>query len=202
MKFDKIKFFEEKIELGITTLKNLYKFKNKNINKNKRIIFIDGLPGAGKSTYLKKMNVENKILEPISIQEIEKYISNKILYGLDFQKTIIENKINLITVNIKTNKNIWVERHWLSDIALAKISLNNYEFYEYLNYIKPIINKFILECQNNNYEIKRHTISKSINECLEHIKKRGIVSEISYYNEKNLSLIEYETENLFKNYIY
>jgi len=136
---------------------------------DKTIIFINGLPGVGKSTYLKRKygKKDNIILEPITQNDIDEYLLDIKNNGLKFQLKILDNKIKLIEKQILLKQNIiCVERNWYCDEVFAKMRLNRID---YINY--KLKQQVLLLSINNlidtyQYKIKNIYIKKDITVCL------------------------------------
>ncbi len=156
----------------------------------KTITFVNGLPGAGKSTMM--LNLDNKciITEPVSQYKINRYLADIENQAFSFQTEIIEAKFKKIEEMMHKNcKEIYVERYWLLDKSFAKMRLTNNQYNLYKGYYRKIVSMFNKLVNDYNYTVKHILIDTSVEQCLKNIEKRGIESEIKYYTIDNLNYI-------------
>ena len=152
------------------------------------IIFIEGNIGAGKTTFLKNINIHKykiqKLFEPvdqwIKSGMLDKFYKNPDKYAYDFQIYCLETRFNLFNKIDKTKDFIFIERSPMCDKhVFANVCLKNKP--ELLQKYNDIWDYHMNEIYKKKYNYPYHFlyINETFENCYNHIYSRGRSEEIN-----------------------
>lgn len=144
----------------------------------KRLIVLDGLIGAGKTTYLKKYGDLCVIFEPTeeweSSGKLEKFYSNPQIYAFEWQEYVLQSLIQHIRSNLDGSKLVLVERGHTSAFRVfthlfwTQKMITDFQYY----HLKAIHDAFNNELAEMGYSISYVYLETDLEVCMQRIEDR------------------------------
>lgn len=141
-------------------------------------MFIDGLIGAGKTTFLKKYEDLSVIYEPVeewvASGKLEKFYSNQEIYAFEWQEYVLTTFIDHIRKNLQ-GKFVLVERGHVSAFRIFTYmfwqdkKITDFQYF----YLKKLHDDFNNEIINMGYTSSYVYLDTDIDVCMQRVEDRN-----------------------------